>query len=151
MLNHSDFNQNAPVALTNGTRRIENQIPQSVRVIKLVDSNLSPSAPNVTAQVPSVANTGETIHLSAIQLSPQTEGTGVPAVEYQRDFGDGISASGPKVSHAYTKAAAFTVRLTVDGVDGIPAVQSFSVNVTGDLRALHNLTDDRRFKDPTDH
>jgi hypothetical protein len=55
------------------------------------------------------------------------------------------------VSHAYTRAALFTIRLTVDGVDGVPAVLSFSVNVTGDLRALHNLTDNRRFQDSTDH
>jgi len=54
-------------------------------------------------------------------------------------------------SQAYTRAAAFTIRLTVDGADGVPAVQSLSVNVTGDLRALHNLTDNRRFQESTDH
>jgi alpha-galactosidase len=140
------LNQNAPVTLGGGTVRIENQLPESVRVIRLIDGNVSPSAPSVKAQVPSVANAGETIHLSA-----QTEGAGVPAVEYHWDFGDGTSASGPKVSHAYTRAAPFTIRLTVDGVDGVPAVQSFSVNVIGDLRALHNLTGNRRFQDPTDH
>jgi hypothetical protein len=140
------LNQNAPVTLGVGTVRIENQLPESVKVIKLVDGNLSPSAPSVKAQVPSVADAGETIHLAA-----QTEGGGVPAVEYHWDFGDGTSASGSKVSHAYTRAALFTIRLTVDGVDGVPAVLSFSVNVTGDLRALHNLTDNRRFQDSTDH
>jgi alpha-galactosidase len=140
------LNQNAPVTLGGGTVRIENQLPESVRVIKLIDGNVSPSVPSVKAQVPSVANAGETIHLSA-----QTEGAGVPAVEYHWDFGDGTSAGGPKVSHAYTRAAPFTIRLTVDGVDGVPADQSFSVNVIGDLRALHNLTDNRRFQDPTDH
>lgn len=140
------LNQNAPVTLGGGSVRIESQLPESVRVIKLIDGNVSPSAPSVKAQVPSVANAGETIHLSA-----QTEDAGVPAVEYRWDFGDGTSAGGPKVSHAYTRAAPFTIRLTVDGADGVPAVQSFSVNVTGDLRALHNLTDNRRFQDPTDH
>lgn len=140
------LNQNAPVTLGGGTVRIENQLPESVRVIKLIDGNVSPSAPSVKAQVPSVANAGETIHLSA-----QTEGASVPAVEYHWDFGDGTSASGPKVSRAYTRAAPFTIRLTVDGVDGVPAVQSFSVNVIGDLSALPNLTDNRRFLDPIDH
>ncbi len=140
------LNQNAPVALQAGTLRIGNQIPESVRVIKLLDGNVVPGAPGVKAQVPSMANAGETIHLTA-----QTEDAGVPAVEYHWDFGDGTSASGPKVSHAYTRGAAFAIRLTVDGSDGIPAVQSFSVNVTGDLRALHSLTDNRRFQEPTDH
>jgi len=146
VLNQNVLNQNAPVALKNGALRIENQLPESVRVIKLVDRNLSPTAPDAKAQVPSAANAGDTIHLSA-----QTESAGVPAVGYKWDFGDGTSASGPKVSHAYTRAAPFTIRLTVDGVDGLPAVHSFSVNVTGDLRALHNLTDNRRFQEPTDH
>jgi alpha-galactosidase len=139
------LNRNAPVTLVGGTVRIENQLPESVRVIKLIDSNVSPSAPSVKAQVPSVANVGETIHLSA-----QTEAAGVPAVEYHWDFGDGTSANGPKVSYAYTRAAHFTIRLTVAGVDGVPAVQSFSVKVIGNLRALPNLTDNRRFLDPTD-
>jgi alpha-galactosidase len=139
------LNQNAPVTLVGGTVRIENQVPESVRVIKLIDSSISPSAPTVKAQVPSVANAGETIHLAV-----QAEAAGVPAVGYHWDFGDGTSANGPKVSHAYTRAAPFTIRLTVDGVDGVPAVQSFSVNVIGSLRALQNLIDNRRFLEPTD-
>ena len=140
------LNQNAPVALVSGTVPIENQLPESVRVIKLVDNNVSPSAPSVKAQVPAVANLGETI-----QLSAQTDAAGVPAVEYHWDLGDGTSANGPKVSHAYTRAAPLTIRLTVDGVDGVPAVQSFSINVSGNLRALPKLTDNRRFLEPTDH
>lgn len=140
------LNPNAPVTLRGGKVQIENQMPESVRVIKIIDENVSPSVPGIKAQVPAAANTGETIHLSA-----QTDNTGVPAVAYRWDFGDGTAASGPTVSHAYTRAAVFTICLTVDGADGVPAVLSFSVNVTGDLRALHNLTDNRRFQEPTDH
>ena len=140
------LNPNAPVPLQGGTVRIENQVPESVKMIKLIDDNVPPGAPSVKAQVPSVANAGETFHLGA-----QTDDAGVPAVEYHWDFGDGTSANGAEVSHAYTRAALFTIRLTVDGVDGAPAVQTFSVNVTGNLRALHNLTDNRRFQEPTDH
>jgi PKD repeat protein len=100
----------------------------------------------VKAQVPSAANTGETIHLSV-----QTEAAGgLSAVEYQWDFGDGTSASGPKVSHAYTRAVPFTIHLTVIGADGVTTVQTFSVRVIGNLRARPNLTDNRRFLNPTD-
>jgi hypothetical protein len=137
------LNQNAPIPLVGGALRIENQARESVRVIKLIDVNVPARAPTVKAQVPSIANTGETIHLSA-----QTETTGLPAVEYQWDFGDGTSANGPKVAHAYSRAAPFTIRLTVNGVDGVPTVQSFSVQVSGNLRARPNLTDNRRFLDP---
>ncbi len=140
------LNPRSPVTLVGGAVRIENQLPESVRVIKLIDRNVSAGAPSVKAQLPSVANTGETIHLSA-----QADATGVPAIKYQWDFGDGGTANGPKVSHAYTRAATFTIRLTVDGVDGVPAVESLSVNVSGNLKVLPKLTDNRRFLDPTDH
>jgi alpha-galactosidase len=137
------LHRNESLTLVNGTLEIEKQPPESVRVIKLIDGNASPSAPSVKAQVPSVAKAGEPIHLSA-----QTEEAGVPAVEYHWEFGDGVSATGSTVSHTYTKAANFTVRLTVDGIDGLPAVQSFSVKVSGNLRAFPNLIDNRRFEDP---
>lgn len=139
------LNQNTPVAIAGGTAQIENQ-PESVRVIKIVDNNVSPAAPIVTANVPSVVNAGETFPLSA-----QAESNGVPAVDYVWDFGDGTAAGGPKVSHAYTRAANFTVHLTVQGIDGLSAGQNFSVKVTGNLHAYPNLLDNRRFRDPADH
>ena len=140
------LNQNETVTLVGGAVRLENQPPQSVRVIKLIDKSVAEAAPTVTAQVPAVASTGETITLSA--RSAQTEAGGVPAVAYHWDLGDGTSADSPKVSHAYTRAGEFTIRLTVDGVEGIPAHKNFSVKVTGNLRATHNLTENRRFVEP---
>ena len=38
------LNQNAPTIVADGTVRIENQAPESVRVIKLIDSSVSPAA-----------------------------------------------------------------------------------------------------------
>jgi PKD domain len=128
-----------------GAVRIENQPAEFVKVIKLIDRNVSPQAPRVTAQVPSGANAGE-----MIQLSAQTDSAGLPGVEYHGDLGDGASANGPKVSYAYTRAAHFTARLRVDGVDGVPAVLSFPVTVTGIWRAFPKLTDNRRFQESTD-
>jgi alpha-galactosidase len=140
------LNQNAPIPLAGGSVQFENQAPESVRVIKLIDGSVSASAPIVKAEVPAVANTGQNIHLSA-----QIDAAGPPAVEYHWDFGDGTSANGPKVSHTYTRAASFSVRLTVTGVDGASSVKSFSVEVSGSLRARPNLTDNRRYSDATDH
>ncbi len=142
------LNQNETVTLVGGAVRLENQPPQSVRVIKLVDKSVAEAAPTVTAQVPPAANTGETITLSA--LSAPAQAGGVPAVAYHWEFGDGTSADRPKVSHAYTSAGEFTIALTVDGVDGVPAHKNYSVKVTGNLRAHSNLTDNRRFVEPTD-
>ena len=142
------LNQNEAVTLAGGAVRLENQPPQSVRVIKLIDSSVPAAAPTVTAQVPAAANTGETITLSA--LSAQADAGGVPAVAYHWDLGDGTSVDSPKVSHAYTSAGEFTIRLTVDGVGGVPAQKNFSVKVTGSLKAHSNLSDNRRFVEPTD-
>jgi len=133
---------NTPVTLANGTLPVEKQIPESVRVIKLIDSDVSPSAPRVRAQVPSAAKAGEPIRLAA-----QTEARGVPAVEYHWDFGDGVTRTGARVSHTYTKAANFNIRLRVDGIDDLPAVQNFSIKVSGHLRAFPNLIDNRRFSE----
>jgi len=138
------LNQNETVTLDGGAMRLENQ-PQSVRVIKLIDNSVPAAAPAVTAQVPAAANTGETITLSA-----QAEAGNVPAVAYHWDLGDGTSADGSKVSHTYTSDGEFTVRLTVDGVDGVAANKNFSVKVSGNLKAHSKLTDNRRFVEPTD-
>jgi PKD repeat protein len=138
------LNQNEMVTLEGSAVRLENQPPQSVRVIKLIDKSIAAAAPTVTAQVPATAITGETIGLSV-----QAEGA-VPAVAYHWDLGDGTSADSSKVSHAYTTAGDFNILLTVDGVDGVPANKSFSVKVTGNLKAHSNLTDNRRFVEPTD-
>ncbi len=139
------LNQNKTVALEGGAVRLENQPAQSVRVIKLIDTSVAAAAPTVTAQVPAAANAGESMTLSA-----HADAGGVPAVAYNWDFGDGTSADSLKVSHAYTRAGEFTVRLTVDGVDGVSAHESFSVKVTGNLKAHSNLTDNRRFIEPSD-
>ena len=139
------LNQNETVTLAGGAVRLENQPPQSVRVIKLTDTSVAAAAPTVTAQVPAAANAGETINLSA-----EAEAADVPAVAYHWDLGDGTSADSSKASHAYTRAGEFTIRLTVDGVDGVSAQKNFSVKVTGNLRAHSNLTDNRRFVEPTD-
>jgi alpha-galactosidase len=148
VLKRDALNQNERVTLVDGAVQLENQPPQSVRVIKMIDNSVAAGAPTVTARVPAAANAGETISLSV--LPAPAEAGGVPAVAYHWDFGDGTSADSPKVSHAYTRAGEFTIRLTVDGVDGVPANKSFSVKVTGNLKAHSNLTDNRRFVEPTD-
>jgi hypothetical protein len=142
------LNQNETVTLDGDAVRLENQPPQSVRVIKLIDKSVAEAAPTVTVQAPAAANTGETIILSA--LSAQAEVGGVPAVAYHWDLGDGTSADCPRVAHTYTSPGEFTIHLTVDGVDGIPAHKDFSIRITGNLKAHSNLTDNRRFVEPTD-
>ena len=131
--------------LSGNAVRIDNQIPHSVKVINLLDTSVAATAPVIKAQVPSIARVGETINFRA-----QTNGDGVPATAYHWDFGDGTSSEDADVSHAYTRPADFHVRLSVEGVEGVPARQTFTVNITGTLKATPNLSENRRFREPTD-
>jgi hypothetical protein len=132
-------------ALEGGAVRLQNQPPQSAVVIKLVDTGVAKAAPTVTARVPSQSKAGETIAFSA-----QADPDGVPALGYHWDFGDGTISEGAKVSHCYTRASDFTVRLTVDGPDDVPYEQSFSVGVTGQLKPTPQLRANRRLEQPSD-
>jgi len=68
-----------------------------------------------------------------LQFVGTVESSGVPALAYHWNFGDGTSDDGRQVRHAYTKAGNFTVRLKVDGVDGMPAEKSATVSVSGNI------------------
>jgi PKD repeat protein len=114
-------------------------------VIKLVDTALPKSPPSITARVPTESKAGETIAFSA-----QADPDGVPALGYHWDFGDGTISEGPTVSHCYTRAADFVVRLTVEGPDDAPYEQSFTIRVSGELKPTPELRANRRFEQPAD-
>jgi alpha-galactosidase len=139
------LDSSAALTLESGTIHLENQPSQSAIVIKLVDTAVAKAAPTVTARVPSQSKVGEMIAFLA-----QTDPAGVPALGYHWDFGDGTIAQGPTVSHCYTRASDFTVRLTVDGPDDAPYVQNFSIGVTGELKPTPDLRANRRFEQPAD-
>ncbi|HMD95774.1 MAG TPA: PKD domain-containing protein [Terriglobia bacterium] len=134
---------NAPVAIEGGSVAVGPQPPHSVRLIKIIDTSLPASAPAVSLDVPNSAETGEAIHLRA---TPAAEGG--PVLSYDWDFGDGTTASGSEVSHAYTRAAVCDGKLTVDGVDGIPAERHFKVAVQGQARTRFDLRENRRYVEP---
>jgi alpha-galactosidase len=140
------LDSNSAFVVEGGAIRIENQSPQSAVVIKLVDTAVAEAAPTVTARVPSQSKAGETIDFSA-----QADPAGVPSVGYHWDFGDGTVAEGPNVSHCYTRAADFTVRLTVDGPDDVPYEQRFSIGVTGELKPTPQLRANHRFEEAGDN
>ncbi|MEJ2007170.1 MAG: PKD domain-containing protein [Acidobacteriota bacterium] len=137
------LNKDKPVAIQMGRLVISRQPPHSVRLIKIIDTSVPAAAPSVTATVPTSAQTGETL-----QLRATASADGVPALSYHWDFGDGTSAIGEKVSHTFTRAADYNVKLTVDGVDGIPAEKSFAVSVQGALKTAFHLHENRRYVEP---
>jgi hypothetical protein len=136
--------QGRGVSLDAGTVRLDNQEPHSVRVIKLIDSATPAEAPSIAAQVPSEAGVTQVVTFSA-----EAREGGVPALAYHWDFGDGVTAEGARVTHAYTHAADFTVRLTADGLDGRAAQQSFPVRVTGTINRSSDASGNTRYVEPT--
>ena len=137
------LNQDASVA-SGETPSIENQAP-SVKVIKIIDSNVAAAAPTITAQVPSAANAGETIrsrHRLGPTVCPQSRITGIS--------GTAPAQTAPRRLTPTRERQISLSAISVEGVDGVSAGQSFSIKVTGNLRALPSLNENRRFVEPTD-
>ncbi|MFZ0968739.1 MAG: PKD domain-containing protein, partial [Candidatus Acidiferrales bacterium] len=120
------LNENQRIAFDGETLRLDNQPGRSVKLIKIIDSSISAAAPSITINSPQQAKMGETINFSANAASD-----GVPATDYLWEFGDGITARGSSVAHAYTREGSYDVHLRVDGVDGISAEKSVSLTVRG--------------------
>jgi len=139
----SDLLKHAPVAIEGGSLVVGSQPAHSVRLIKIIDTSVAPSAPAIALEVPGLAETGSVIHLRATPAAG-----GPPALAYYWDFGDGTTASGSEVSHAYTSAATFKGKLTVDGVDGLAAEKSFTVTVKGAPKTAFHLDQNRRYAEP---
>jgi alpha-galactosidase len=102
--------------------------PHSVRMMKIIDTSTPASAPSVNVQAPEKIETGKPTTLSA-----QGAADGVPALSYRWDFGDGTSAEGSSVTHAYTHAGNFTIHLIAEGIEGVPVEKSLTVSVTGEI------------------
>jgi len=125
--------------------KIENQAPESVRMIKILDNDVPASAPKISMQVPSEGKAGE-----AVSFAATVDPAGAPAVGYLWDFGDGTSSDTPAAAHTYTTAGEYAVQLKVQGVDGIASMQNARVKVSGELRPYPNLLDNRRYQEPND-
>jgi hypothetical protein len=133
----------AVVALNARTLALSNQLPHSVRLIKLIGEAVAAAAPSLTVSVPKATDIGVAIRVSAV-----ADVSGVPAVAFHWNFGDGISVDGAQATHAYTVPGVYTVTVTADGVDGIPAQQTASLTVGGTIDNEFHLEKNRRYVEP---
>jgi alpha-galactosidase len=98
----------------------------SVKLIKIIDSSVPAAAPFVNLQAPDHGSAGEELKFVSTAASDA-----VPPLAYHWDFGDGTKDEGRQVTHTYTTVGSYTVRLVVDGVDGLRAEKSVPVAVSG--------------------
>ena len=122
------FTPDRAVSMTSDSIELQ-QPAHSVRMIKIVDEAIPTAAPSITIDVPDHAKADEDLKLA---VSPDPNG--VPALGYRWDFGDGASEHGRVVHHAYTKSGDFTVRVTVEGMDGVSAEKQATISVNGNVR-----------------
>lgn len=117
------------------------QPPHSVRVLKIIDTAIPARAPVVHANHTSAAKAGETISFSASAASSSD-----PVLSYRWDFGDGVSLKGAQVTHAYTHEGGYDVRLTALGLDGLTAVDSSQLQVSGAIATRFVPKENQRYK-----
>jgi alpha-galactosidase len=135
------LNHDAPIELQGSELRFENQPPHSVRLIKLVNTSISSRGPSVSARVPTEVRAGE-----PAQMTAEASASGVPAISYHWDFGDGTGVEGQNPSHNYTMAGTFTVKLAVHGVEGLDSHNNYVIKVVGFPNTAFHLKQNRRYR-----
>jgi hypothetical protein len=104
------------------------QKAHSVRVLKLIDNSVPALQPPFDIRSAGGAKAGETLSLRAVPSSAEA-----PALTCHWDFGDGTSADGLEVQHAFTHAGEYDVQATVTGLGGVANRNTSRVSITGDV------------------
>ena len=102
------------------------QPAHSVRLFRIVNTDLAPQPPAVTASPGQSGKVGDPIQFSA--SSPDENN---PALEYAWDFGDGVTAKGSNATHTYTHGGSYTAHLHARGFTTEPFTQAYTVTITG--------------------
>jgi alpha-galactosidase len=102
--------------------------PHSVALFKIIHGSIPAAAPIIAMKVPDDSQAGNTIEF-CVHADPG----GVPPIAYRWEFGDGATSSDQNPEHAYTHAGDFTIKLHVDGLDGIPVEKISQIKVGGNI------------------
>jgi hypothetical protein len=104
------------------------QRPHSVRVLKLIDESIPLVEPRVETRSVASAKAGESVTFGAVPSSGAA-----PVLGCHWDFGDGSSLDGMNVTHTFTHAGEYAVRVTATGLGAITSQQPFTVSVSGEV------------------
>jgi PKD repeat protein len=115
------------VAIENGSLTIDLP-PQSVRMIKLIDASVPEAAPAFEADAAADGKIGDPVNFHAAQSSSEA-----PVLNVHWEFGDGVSADGMDVSHAYTYASQYKVTATAIGLNAQTSQKTLTIVITGSI------------------
>ncbi len=135
------FAGGAGTRLESGVLELPAQAPHTVRLFKLIAPGVAAAPPAFKAEVPATGHTGAAL---AFQAQAQDQ-TANPVLDWHWDFGDGTSAQGALVCHAYTRPQTYTVTLSAGGLDGESARQTYAIAVTGGFSTQFAPERNRRF------
>ena len=117
--------------------------PHSVRILKLIDSSVPELAPAFQAKAPTAGAAGE-----ALQFHADRSGQDAPVLGYHWEFGDGVSADGADVTHAYTQARQYTVTVTATGLNRSTSENTLRISVSGAVPTVYDPAAKTRYIDP---
>ena len=116
------------------------QPAHSVRLLKVIDAQIPPSAPDITVDHASQGSAGASLTFSAHSKAED------PVLICRWDFGDGVTVDGSEVHHTYTEPGQYTVHLTAAGLDGLTAEQHFQVGISGHMPTTFDPPNIRRYR-----
>jgi alpha-galactosidase len=138
----TDVLRGGVVPIQNGALAIT-QSPHSVRILKLVDTTAEPAKLAFETYAPATALAG-----TSLELRASSSDTATPVLQYHWAFGDGVSAEGSLVSHAYTLAGQYTVTITATGLNGVTLQHTLGIVVTGTVPTIYDPSAKERYEAP---
>ena len=124
--------------MSSGTLNLE-QPPHSVRMLKLIDQSVPDAAPGFEVRAPEHLATGGTATFAARASSADD-----PIVRCHWNFGDGTSADGVRVKHAYTASGNYAVEVTAVGLNAQASHKTQQVAVDGAVSTRFDPSRNRR-------
>ena len=115
------------------------QPARSVRMFKLIESDVQPSPPAFEVHSAKEAKAGETITFIADNVSD-----GEPVYSCHWEFGDGSTQDGLKVQHAYTQSGDYKVRATATGLAASTSSKTSTVKIAGNIATRFVPADKKR-------
>jgi alpha-galactosidase len=116
------------------------QPPHSVRVLKIVDTNIPAVAPTVTTDRPTTGHAGATLRFAANSRG------GDAVLSYRWDFGDGVTMEGREVNHTYTEPGEYKAHLIATGLSGLAAEDDFEVLISGYMPTTFDPQNIKRYE-----